>query len=276
MRLWVLGSGSRGNAVVVESGECRLLIDAGFGPRVLQKRMQSAGITPESIEACIITHEHSDHLRGAMRAARRWKWALFATHGTITHSRLGQQPFVAFMGAPVTAFQAGATLSFSALDVTTFRTPHDAAEPIGLIVTARSTGARAAVCTDIGYASRNVRQIVRDVDIMVLESNHDEHMLWNGPYPPWLQRRIAGDAGHLSNRACADLVRESVTPQLRQIVLAHLSEKNNTPMVAYQNMRDTLRRTAFRGALIPALQDAVVGPFIPVGIRVQEQLTLAL
>ena len=274
MKLWVLGSGSRGNAVVVESGGCRVLIDAGFGPRVLQKRMQSAGITPESIEACIITHEHSDHLRGAIRAARRWKWPLFATHGTLTHSRLGHQPFVAFMGRPVTAFRAGATLSFSGLDVMTFRTPHDAAEPIGMIVTARTTGARAAVCTDIGYASRNVREIVKDVDIMVLESNHDEHMLWNGPYPPWLQRRIASNTGHLSNRACADLVRESVTPTLRQIVLAHLSEKNNTPMVAYESMRAAMKRTAFRGALIPALQDSVVGPFVTSRTRVQEQLTL--
>jgi len=276
MKLWVLGSGSRGNAVVVESGECRVLIDAGFGPRILQKRMQSVGINPESIEACVITHEHSDHLRGAIRAARRWKWQLFATHGTVRHSRLGQQPFVAFMGRPVTAFQAGATLTFSALEVTTFRTPHDAAEPVGIIVTARSTGARAAVCTDIGYASKNVRELVKDVDILVLESNHDEQMLWNGPYPPWLQRRIASNTGHLSNRACAELVRESVTPQLRQIVLAHLSEKNNTPMVAYESMRNAVRRTAFRGALIPALQDAVVGPFIPIGIRVPEQLTLAM
>ena len=145
-----------------------------------------------------------------------------------------------------------------------------------MVVTARASGARAAVCTDIGYASRNVRQIVKDVDILVLESNHDEQMLWNGPYPPWLQRRIASNTGHLSNRACADLVRESVTPQLRQIVLAHLSEKNNTPMVAYQNMRDAVKRTAFRGALIPALQDAVAGPFVPSTARAHEQLSLSL
>lgn len=268
MKLWVLGSGSRGNAVVVESGACRVLIDAGFGPRILQKRMQSVGIRPETIEACIITHEHSDHLRGATRAARRWQWPLFATPGTISESRLGERP--------VTAFTAGATLTFSELDLTTFATPHDAADPIGIVATARATGARAAVCTDIGYASDNVRAIVADVDILVLESNHDEQMLWNGPYPPWLQRRIASNTGHLSNRACADLVQDSVTPRLRQIVLAHLSEKNNTPMKAYESMRAAMQRTAFRGALSPALQDAVVGPFMPGSRRAHDQLSLAL
>ncbi|MDP3768267.1 MAG: MBL fold metallo-hydrolase [Dehalococcoidia bacterium] len=87
MKLWVLGSGSRGNAVVVESGACRVLIDVGFGPRTLQKRMHAVGLHPESIEACVITHEHSDHMRGAARAIRRWNWSVFATHGTVRESR---------------------------------------------------------------------------------------------------------------------------------------------------------------------------------------------
>jgi len=276
VKLWVLGSGSKGNAVVVESGNCRVLIDVGFGPRILTKRMHSMGLTPESIEACIITHEHSDHLRGATRAVRKWQWQLFATHGTISESRLGRPLFAAVTGRQPIAFTAGATLNFSELDVTTFRTPHDAAEPIGVVVTSRRTGARAAICTDIGYASANVRKLVRDVDIMVLESNHDEEMLANGPYPVWLQRRIASNTGHLSNREAGRLVRESVTPQLRQIVLAHLSEKNNTPMMAYENMRAGVKGTAFRGALLPALQNAALGPFVPSGIRVQVQLSLGL
>jgi phosphoribosyl 1,2-cyclic phosphodiesterase len=271
MKLWVLGSGSRGNAVVVESGECRVLIDAGFGPRILQKRMRSVGLRPESIEACIITHEHSDHVRGAVRCARRWNWPLWATEGTVEHSRRLRSADRA-----VGTFRAGATLAFTELELQTFATPHDAAEPIGIVLTARVTGARAAVCTDIGYASDNVREIVRDVDIMVLESNHDEQMLWNGPYPPWLRARIASNTGHLSNRACAQLVRESVTRRLRQIVLAHLSEKNNTPKVAYENMRSGVQGTGFRGALMPAMQDGVVGPFVPLGTKTREQLSLAL
>lgn len=275
MKLWVLGSGSRGNAVLVESGECRVLIDAGFGPRILQRRLRSTGIAPESIEGCVVTHEHSDHVRGATKAVRRWSWPIFATPGTIEHSRLAHHP-LSFGGTMLVAFQAGRTLEFSELDVTTFRTPHDASDPIGVVVTARKTGARAAICTDVGHASRAVREHVSDVDILLLESNHDEAMLWNGPYPPWLQRRIASNHGHLSNRACADLVRDSVTPRLRQVVLAHLSEQNNTPTLAYQSMRDAVKRTAFRGALLPAMQDDVVGPFTATGRVRAEQLSFGL
>lgn len=266
MKVWVLGSGSKGNAVVVESGECRVLIDVGFGPRILQKRMRALGLDPRSIEACIITHEHSDHARGAALAQKRWHWPLFATTGTVMNSKLSK--------LNVTTFRAGATLSFSDIDVETFRTPHDASEPIGVTLTAKSTGARAAVCTDLGMVTESVRRMVQDVDLLVIESNHDQEMLRNGPYPPWLQSRIASSVGHLSNRDCADLVSDAVTPRLRTVVLAHLSEENNTPRLAFETMRDTVKRTAFRGLFGPAMQDSAVGPFT-VGLT-QSQLSLEL
>lgn len=272
MKVWVLGSGSRGNAVVVESGDCRIMVDVGFGPRILTQRLQSIGLEPEMIDACVITHEHSDHIRGAARAARRWHWPLFVTEGTYANSRL------ASLETPAATFRAGRTFEFSGLLVETFRTPHDATEPIGVVVTSQQTGARAAILTDIGCASPTVRRMIRDVDILVIESNHDEQMLWNGSYPPSLQRRIASRVGHLSNSDCASLVSASVTPRLRQIVLAHLSEENNTPRLAYDAMRTALRSTAFRGALIPASQDCVAGPFVPSGTRtrVAQQLSLGL
>jgi len=256
MKVWMLGSGSRGNAVVVEAGESRILIDAGYGPRVLKHRMHAAGIAPESIEACIVTHEHSDHARGATRCARRFGWPIYATFGTIAESRLSR------MTTGVTGFAAGATLTFSGVEITTFRTPHDAQEPIGVVVTNRSTGARVGIATDIGYLSPPVRALAADVDMLVIESNHDEDMLWNGSYTPWLKRRIAGNEGHLSNRFCATLVRDSVTPRLRQIVLAHLSEENNTPRLAFDSMRAALRVTSFRGSIMPAQQDTTLGPFL--------------
>ena len=270
MKLWVLGSGSRGNAVVVESGGSRVMIDVGFGPRILQRRLAAAGLEPQSIEACVITHEHSDHIRGAARAAWRWHWPLFVTHGTYVNSRLAP------LGTPAAKFRPGDTISFSDVDVTTFRTPHDADDPIGVVVTERSTGTRAAVCTDIGHASHTVRKMVRDVDMLVLESNHDDVMLANGPYPLSVQRRIASRVGHLSNRECAQLVRESVTPRLRQVVLAHVSESNNTPQIAYECMRAALKSTRFRGALAPAFQDSVVGPFSITTPKWEQQLSLAL
>ena len=256
MKVWVLGSGSRGNAVLVQSAEANVLVDAGFGPRILKKRLEAVGVAAEAIDACIVTHEHSDHIRGAARAARRWSWPLLATHGTYDNSRL------AVFETPAAKFHAGVTLEVADLTIETFRTPHDAVEPIGVVVTSRSTGVRAAICTDVGCASRTVRRMVRDVDILVIESNHDDVMLANGPYPISVQRRIASNVGHLSNRECGMLVRESITPRLQQIVLAHLSESNNTARVAYDSMRDAIKSTRFRGALIPALQDGVVGPFV--------------
>lgn len=272
MRLWILGSGSRGNALVAESGGCRILVDAGFGPRILQRRMEAVGIAPQSIEACMITHEHADHVRGAAACARRWRWPMFATAGSISESRLASL----VDSGGVVPVAAGATVSFSALDVATFRTPHDAADPIGIVVTARDSGARAAVCTDIGHASADVRALARNVDLLVIESNHDEEMLWNGRYTAWLKRRIASRTGHLSNRECGELVRDSVTARLRHVVLAHLSEENNTPRAAFDSMRSALRGTDFRGSVMPAAQDSTLGPFVVSAGRSAEQLSLSL
>lgn len=269
MKLWVLGSGSRGNAVVVESHGTRLMVDVGFGPRVLQQRLAAAGIAPESIEACIITHEHSDHIRGAARAARRWHWPLFLTEGTYAGSRL------AALGTPAARIAAGTTIAFTDMDVTTFRTPHDAEDSIGVVITARASGVRAAVATDLGCATSTVRAMLQDVDMLVVESNHDDVMLANGPYPVSVQRRIAGRSGHLSNAQCATLVRDVMSARLRKVVLAHLSEENNAPDVAFDTIRPVLKKSRFKGTLGWAPQDGVVGPFeATMPGRGEAQLTL--
>ena len=255
MKIWVLGSGSRGNAVVVESNGSRLMIDVGFGPRILQRRLAAAGIEPESIEACIITHEHSDHIRGAARAARRWQWPLFCTDGTYSGSRL------AALGTPAAKIRCGSTIAFTEMDVTTFRTPHDAEDSIGVVITARSSGVRTAIATDLGCATQTVRTMLADVDMLVVESNHDDVMLANGPYPISVQRRIAGRSGHLSIAQCASLVRDVASARLRKVILAHLSEENNAPNVAFDTIRPVLKKTRFRGTLAWAPQDGVGGPF---------------
>lgn len=254
MRLWVLGSGSSGNAVLVEAADARILVDAGFGVRTLAARLATIGVAPESIEACVITHEHTDHVKGAAAAARKWGWALHATRGTVANV-----PELA--GARVQAFDAGASLTFSSMEVATMPTPHDAAEPIGVVITARASGARATVCTDIGHVSDGVRALCRDVDILVLESNHDEAMLRTGPYPPVVQARIAGDRGHLANRHAAALIRDSITRRVCHVVLAHLSQNCNAPDLARQTTERELKRTVFRGDVVTASQSEVVGPF---------------
>ena len=265
----MLGSGSGGNAVLIEAHGGRVLIDAGFGVRTLATRLKAIDVAPASIEACVITHEHSDPVKGAAAAARHWGWALHATRGTIAHA-----PELA--GTHVHAFDAGSTLSFSTMDVTTARTPHDAAEPVGVAVTARANGARATVCTDVGHVTDAVRALCRDADILVLESNHDEQMLRAGPYPAVVQTRIASDHGHLANRHAAALIRDSMTRRVRHVVLAHLSEKCNRPELARETTEREVKRTVYRGEITTARQREVVGPFDVAGGATPRQYHLAL
>jgi phosphoribosyl 1,2-cyclic phosphodiesterase len=261
VKVWILGTGSSGNAVLVEGDGTRVLIDVGFGPRTLASRLKAASVDPCSIDACFLTHDHSDHVSGVARAAKRWGWAVFATKGT------AQSPALATVS--VTPLSANERLRIEGLELTAIATPHDANEPVGFLATSVSTGARAAICYDVGHASDDVHALCREVDVLVLEANHDEGMLWAGPYPPWLCQRIAGDSGHLSNRAAAALARDSVTSRTAHVVLAHLSEKNNTPEMARSAVRSALRTTAFRGKLSTASQDTVIGPFVPRGLRAE-------
>lgn len=256
MKLWVLGSGSEGNAVLVQCGESRVLVDAGFSPRVLASRLRAIGVEPGSIEACVVTHEHTDHVMGAAAGARKWGWTLYASEGTVAACADLQE-------APCTLVAPGASVSLSRTTLSVYATPHDAASPIGVRLTCADTGVVAVVCTDLGYASEGVRALCARADLLVLESNHDEGMLRAGPYPPFLQARIASRTGHLSNRASADLARDMVHRDLAHVVLAHLSERCNDHGLAHTTMADALRRTRFRGRLSVAMQHGPVGPFLP-------------
>lgn len=256
MKVWVLGSGSGGNAVLVECGESRVLVDAGFSPRELARRLRVIGVAPASIEACVVTHEHTDHVKGAAAGARKWGWSLYASDGTV-------DAWPDLQDAACTAITPGGQVALSRLVVTTYATPHDAASPIGVRLACVATGASAVVCTDVGYVSDNVRALCARSDILVVESNHDEGMLRAGPYPPSVRARIASRAGHLSNRATSELARDVVHHDLAHVVLAHLSEQCNDHGLAHHSAATALRRTRFRGALSVAMQHAVVGPFLP-------------
>ena len=271
MRLWVLGTGSRGNAVLVESDGARLIVDAGFGVRALAERLAAVHVAPESISACVVTHEHADHVKGVRHAASRWGWGVHATQGT-TDASAGLRA-----SDPIT-FAAGAAFRIGPFAVQTVATPHDAAESVAITITADS-GARAGICYDLGHATDAVRTAMADTDIVVLEANHDEAMLRAGPYPPSVAERIAGRLGHLSNRAAGAFARQIAGPGLRQVVLAHLSESCNEPRLASADVGAALARTRFRGAITPALQDVVAGPFVAHAHRrsaLPEQLALGL
>jgi phosphoribosyl 1,2-cyclic phosphodiesterase len=264
----MLGSGSAGNAVLIECDGTRLLVDCGFGTRTLAGRLRSIGVAPESIDGCLITHEHTDHVSGAGAAARKWGWSVYATAGTAKASELA--------GTPVQTFDPGATIDFPRMSVTATATPHDANQSVGFVVTSRSTGARAGLFYDIGHVSRAIADACDSLDLLVLESNHDDDMLLNGPYPRFLQARIASRTGHLSNRDAGAFARSGVCRGVNHLVLAHLSERCNTPDVALTAMRDSLRGSRFTGTLTAAPQSAVVGPFVPKAARAEPPVQYAL
>jgi phosphoribosyl 1,2-cyclic phosphodiesterase len=262
----ILGSGSRGNAVVLEADGGRVLVDAGFTAKTLATRMAAADIAPESIAAVVLTHEHTDHVTGVCTAARRWGWKVFATAGTIqgTAGLAALRPIMIDPREP---------LVLDTLHLHCVRTPHDASEPIALVIEAPATGTRVGIAYDLGHVPAGIEQALRQLDALILESNHDDEMLRAGPYPVVVQNRIAGANGHLSNRAAADLARKVAHRGLRHLVLAHLSQHNNAPDLARRTVDASIRSTAFRGTLSVALQDAITTFTVQRARRV-EQLTL--
>ncbi|HEX6807525.1 MAG TPA: MBL fold metallo-hydrolase [Gemmatimonadaceae bacterium] len=263
MRAWALGTGSSGNALVLEAGDGRVLVDAGFPPRELVRRLRALDIAPESIEALIVTHEHHDHARGAVSCANKWHWQTYASGGTWRSLRRRVRAG--------TAFASGATLDLRTMCVRTVRVAHDAAEPVALVATARDTGERVGLVYDVGHATRSLVDALSGLDALVLESNHDEGWLRAGPYPPSVCERIAGPFGHLSNRAAGAVAAACAHRGLTSVVLAHLSQRCNSPELAHAAMRATLKRTAFRGQIRVSQQDHPIA--IPLGDERARQMS---
>jgi phosphoribosyl 1,2-cyclic phosphodiesterase len=262
VKLWVLGSGSRGNALLLEVGEERLLIDAGFPARHLAHRLALVGVAPQSIGRVVVTHEHHDHVRGIASAVRRWKWTVHATAGTIANC-----PALAAAGART--WSRGETLQLGDLELEAVPVAHDAGEPIAVVATSRRSGVRVGIAHDVGRLSQRLRTAFLNLDVLVLESNHDREMLRLGPYPGVVQDRISGGRGHLPNESAAELAGECVHAGLRQVVLAHLSQHCNSPELAMGAMRRVLARTRFRGRVQLTSQDRITGPVEASGRAVQ-------
>jgi len=222
MRFASLGSGSRGNALLVESGATRLLLDCGFGPRETVLKLCRLGLSPEDLSGILVTHEHSDHVTGAFKLARRHQLTLWMTHGTFAAASQGisELPTVELIDSHK-AFPIGD------LEIHPFPVPHDAREPVQFVF---SDGRhRLGVVTDLGSTTPHVERMLTGCDALVLECNHDGDMLQRGSYPAHLKRRISGRLGHLDNSASAALL-ASVQPQgLQHLIAAHLSLQNNTP-----------------------------------------------
>lgn len=224
MRFASLGSGSRGNALLVESGHTRLLIDAGFGPREMSHRLARLGLAAEDVDAVLVTHEHSDHIGGVFSCARRFGWAVLLTHGTLSAGRNANA------GASVTIIDSQQAFSVGDIGVHPFPVPHDAREPVQFVLADGER--RLGVLTDAGHVTQHMVAMLNDCDALVLECNHDAQMLAQGSYPPALKARIGGPWGHLDNAASASLLSRLEHSRLHHVVAAHLSEENNRPELA--------------------------------------------
>lgn len=231
----MLGSGSSGNAVVLESDGQALLIDAGFSCRELERRMSAVSLDPRSVVGVVLTHEHGDHVRGVGRFSRRFAVRVHATRGTLSRVRLPS-----FAPEPV-VLKAGRALEVGPFRLEPFAVSHDAREPIGMVVES-DAGHRLGLAADLGVRDRQAWAQLRDLDAMILESNHDLEMLMRGPYPWRLKQRIAGDRGHLSNVDAAAGVHEIVGDRLSWVVLYHLSKINNRPVIAEETVGEALAR----------------------------------
>lgn len=223
IRFASLGSGSKGNALLVESDGTRVLLDCGFGPRELARRLVRLNVAPEDIDAVLVTHEHADHVGGAARCAARYGWTVHASHGTAAAAG-------PLADCAIRRFDSHAPFAIGALEIHPFPVPHDAREPTQFVFSDGAT--RLGVLTDAGTITPHIVAMLRHCAALVLECNHDAEMLAHGRYPPQLKRRIAGGFGHLDNAAAAALLKAIDGRRLRHVVAAHLSAENNTPQLA--------------------------------------------
>ncbi len=227
MRYCSLGSGSRGNATVVEFGQTRLLIDCGFSLRMTEQRLAQAGLSARQLNAILVTHEHSDHIKGVERLARRYQIPVYMTHGTLHALRDFE--------APVELVRLDEAFTIGELHVEPVAVPHDAREPCQYIFD--SGQHRFGILTDSGNITPWIIERYRGLHGLFLEANYDPQMLASGPYPPSLRSRVAGDLGHLSNQQAAGLLAGMDRTSLRHVAIAHISEKNNRPDLALNELQ---------------------------------------
>ena len=249
MKVCVLGTGSAGNATLVEAGGTRILVDAGFSGREMERRIREIGLTPEAVNAIVITHDHRDHTQGAGVFSRR--------HGTPVYitDRTREACSGIFRGTePVRPYQAGRAFEVGAIRVEPFLTVHDAVDPVAVALVDRETGTRVGIATDLGRPNAQIRLALEHSDFLILESNHDEELLRTGRYPASVQQRIASSHGHLSNHAAARFACELLHPRLAGVLLAHLSQECNRPELASEVVGGALRGAGFEGFLGVALQ----------------------
>ena len=235
MRFASLGSGSEGNALVVEAGggatRTRVLLDCGFGLRECERRLERLDVAPSSLAAIIVTHEHGDHVGGVERLARKHRIPVWMTHGTFIASRIGGAGAIkAAIDIEINLVDTHAPFAIGEMEIVPFPVPHDAREPAQFVF---SDGERRlGVLTDLGSSTPHVEAMLSECDALVLECNHDAAMLEGGPYPASLKVRVGGRYGHLDNDQAGELLSRIRHAGLQHVLAAHLSRQNNTADLA--------------------------------------------
>jgi len=226
------------------------MVDAGFSCREIERRLALLGIDRDGIDGILLTHEHGDHIRGVARFSRRNETPVFATPGTLAAAEFPED-------VPIEPMAQGVERDLAGFRVESFAVSHDAREPVGFVITDRF-GQRIGVASDTGRRPKAWRRL-KDLDALVLESNHDVEMLRNGPYPWVLKERVSGPKGHLSNREAADGAAEIAGEKLQWVVLYHLSRTNNQPALALEEMRAALDRVGCRAEVRVSTQSKPTG-----------------
>ena len=231
MRFACLGSGSEGNGLVVEAGSTRVLLDCGFGLADSIARLARLDLQASDLAGIVVTHEHSDHIGGVGRLARRHKLPVWLTAGTLAMAQ-------DLDGVAVQVIDSHAAFAVDGLEIRPFPVPHDAREPVQYVF--GDGDRRLGVLTDAGGSTPHIEAMLCGVDALVLECNHDAEMLESGPYPASLKRRVGGRFGHLENGQSAALLDKLKHEKLRCVMAAHVSKKNNTSALAQRALAQVL------------------------------------
>ena len=260
----LLGSGSAGNCALIEAGSTRLLVDAGLNAKQIGLRLESIRVNPAELDGIILTHEHSDHVSGLRVFCKRYALPVYAT--PLTLERLGQEHLKEHRN--VRRFNGGDEFGIGELDVQAFRVTHDAVDPVGFVF--QHAGERLGFLTDLGHCSHLVKERVRGVQTLVIETNYDEKLLQNDTRRPWaIKQRIISRHGHLSNKAAAEMVGELLEHGLKRALLGHLSRDCNTPELAVETVRKQVGEvggeSAAAGVEIYCASQAIVSPRFGIG-----------
>lgn len=245
MEICALASGSSGNCFYVGNEKGAILIDAGISARQICERLTCVGKNPERVQAIFITHEHIDHVRGADVFARRFNIPIFTTQGT------SENCFLCSDDDLIRFIKNDEIVHIRGMKIETFSKFHHAADPVSYNI---YNGKKVSIVTDAGHGCVNIRKHISDSNFLILEANHDEHMLDLGPYPFHLKALIKSDIGHLSNTQAGLCVLEHASKKLKHLVLAHLSAVNNTPETALKTFHTLLKE---RKDILPSIHVSV-------------------